>query len=69
MSIVTINESTLVANVYGYTILVGAGAGCYLAAGFAVMQALVPVEDVSNAVGFQAIGACFFSSSEFKELN
>lgn len=51
----TVNTSTPVENVYGYTLLVGAGSGAYLAAGITVTQALVPVEDVSNAVGLQAI--------------
>lgn len=51
----TVNTSTPVANLYGYTLLVGAGSGAYLAAGITVTQALVPVEDVSNAVGLQAI--------------
>lgn len=49
------NAATPVANVYGYTLLVGAGSGAYLAAGITVTQALVPVKDVSNAVGLQAI--------------
>ncbi|KAK2016686.1 MFS transporter [Colletotrichum eremochloae] len=52
---VTVNASTPAANVYGYTLLVGAGSGAYLAAGITVTQALVPVEDVPNAVGLQAI--------------
>lgn len=52
---VTVRDSTEVFNVYGYTVLVGAGAGCYLASGFAVMQALVPAEDIVSAVGFQSI--------------
>ncbi|KAK2024716.1 MFS general substrate transporter [Colletotrichum zoysiae] len=52
---VTVSASTSVANIYGYTLLVGAGSGAYLAAGISVTQALVPVEDVPNAVGLQAI--------------
>lgn len=44
------------AKVYGYTVLVGAGTGSYIVAGFAVTQALVAVEDIPNSVGFQAIG-------------
>jgi MFS family permease len=54
--IVTVKDTTNVANVYGYTILIGAGAGCYLASGFAVMQSLVPLAEISSAIGFQAIG-------------
>ncbi|RYP76537.1 hypothetical protein DL770_007208 [Monosporascus sp. CRB-9-2] len=51
---VTVHAGTAAANIYGYTALVGF-AGFYVAGGFAVMQALVPVEDLSNAVGFQSI--------------
>ncbi|KAI0468801.1 major facilitator superfamily transporter [Xylaria cf. heliscus] len=52
---VTVHADTSVARTYGFTILVGAGCGFYVVAGFAVTQALVPVHDVANAVGFQAI--------------
>ena len=52
---VTVTTDTPVANVYGYTLLIGAGSGCYLAAGITITQTLVPFEDVSNAVGLQAI--------------
>ena len=34
----------------------GIGAGSYLASSFAVVQALVPPEEISNAVGFMSIG-------------
>ena len=34
----------------------GVGAGTYLASSFAVVQALVPVHDLSNAVGFMSVG-------------
>ncbi|KAF7681037.1 mfs drug efflux transporter [Alternaria burnsii] len=53
---ITVRDDTNVSNIYGYTILVGAGAGCYLASGFAVMQSFVPVHDIPSAIGFQAIG-------------
>lgn len=36
--------------------LMGIGAGSYLAASFAVVQALVTPEEVSNAVGFMSVG-------------
>ncbi|KAJ8108016.1 hypothetical protein ONZ43_g6553 [Nemania bipapillata] len=51
-----------VARVYGFTILVGAGCGFYVVAGFAVTQALVPPQDVASAVGYQAIGSVVFLS-------
>lgn len=53
------NADSSDANIYGYTAMAGM-AGAYLASGFAVMQALVPVEDIPNAVGFQAIGAYYY---------
>lgn len=52
---ITVEDDTDAANIYGYTLLVGAGAGCYLASGFAVMQSLVPVSDIPSAIGFQSI--------------
>ena len=51
---VDVNTST--SNIYGYTVLVGAGSGCYLVAGFAIVQSLVPVTDIANAVGAMSIG-------------
>ncbi|KAF4219444.1 hypothetical protein CNMCM8980_000420 [Aspergillus fumigatiaffinis] len=51
----SVNADTGPARVYGYTVLVGAGVGCYVVAGFAVTQAMVKAEDVSNAVAFQSI--------------
>ncbi|CZT05512.1 related to DHA14-like major facilitator; ABC transporter [Rhynchosporium agropyri] len=50
---VDVNTST--SNIYGYTILVGAGSGCYLVAGFAIVQSLVPVSEIANAVGAMSI--------------
>lgn len=40
---------------YGYNILVGAGAGCYIVAGFGIVQSLVPAKDIANAVGSMTI--------------
>lgn len=34
----------------------GIGAGTFLASSFAVVQALVPPEETSNAIGFMSIG-------------
>jgi hypothetical protein len=51
----TIDESTSNGKVYGYNILVGAGAGCYIVAGFAIVQSLVPTHDMANAVGSMTI--------------
>ncbi|RYC84869.1 hypothetical protein BFJ63_vAg12236 [Fusarium oxysporum f. sp. narcissi] len=46
----TIDDTTSNGKVYGYNILVGAGAGCYIVAGFAIMQSLVPTHEISNAL-------------------
>ena len=51
----TVNPDTSTSNIYGYTILVGAGSGCYLVAGFAIVQSLVPIKDIANAVGAMTI--------------
>ncbi|KAH7199518.1 major facilitator superfamily domain-containing protein [Fusarium oxysporum] len=51
----TIDDTTSNGKVYGYNILVGAGAGCYIVAGFAIMQSLVPTHEIANAVGAMTI--------------
>ncbi|KAJ2988786.1 hypothetical protein NUW58_g3795 [Xylaria curta] len=51
----TVSETTPNANVYGYTILVGAGSGCYIVAGFGIVQSLVPPEEIANAIGAMTI--------------
>ncbi|KAH9906347.1 MFS drug efflux transporter [Xylariomycetidae sp. FL2044] len=51
----TVGGNTPSANVYGYTALVGAGIGSYVVAGFSIIQALVPVEDIASAVGFAGV--------------
>ncbi|CAG8975977.1 hypothetical protein HYALB_00012312 [Hymenoscyphus albidus] len=51
----TINADTSASRIYGYTVLMGVGAGTFLASSFAVVQALVPVHDLSNAVGFMSV--------------
>ncbi|KAI0403610.1 major facilitator superfamily-domain-containing protein [Xylaria palmicola] len=51
----TVHENTPNANVYGYTILVGAGAGSYIVAGFGIVQSLVSPEEIANAVGAMTI--------------
>lgn len=56
MFIDTVNERTENARLYGFMILIGAGAGCYVVAGFPIAQARVPMKEVSDAVGAIAIG-------------
>ncbi|KAL4809571.1 MFS general substrate transporter [Aspergillus unguis] len=52
----TINASTSVSKIYGYTALIGAGTGSYITAGYAVVQSLIPVKEHNDAVSFMAIG-------------
>jgi hypothetical protein len=55
----TIDENTNNANIYGYSIMIGFGAGCYVVIGFTILQSLVPVQEVSNAVAVMTIGKLF----------
>ena len=52
----TIDESTNNADIYGYTVMIGFGAGCYVVIGFTILQSLVPAREVSNAVAVMTIG-------------
>lgn len=47
---------THAANLYGYSILVGLGAGLYVQAGFSVAQAKLPPQQLGAATGFIALG-------------
>ncbi|WEW58622.1 hypothetical protein PRK78_004090 [Emydomyces testavorans] len=51
----TVTPTTSNAYIYGYTILVGAGGGCYIVAGFAIIQSFVSTQDIPNAVGAMTI--------------
>ncbi|KUL81821.1 hypothetical protein ZTR_09062 [Talaromyces verruculosus] len=51
----TADLATSNAKIYGYCILVGAGSGCYIVAGFPVVQSLVALKDIPIAVGEMAI--------------
>ncbi|EED18132.1 efflux pump antibiotic resistance protein, putative [Talaromyces stipitatus ATCC 10500] len=51
----TVDANTSPSHVYGYTVLLGIGAGSYLQAGYAIVQMLVPPEEVGNAVGFMSV--------------
>ncbi|KAF2199790.1 putative efflux pump antibiotic resistance protein [Delitschia confertaspora ATCC 74209] len=50
----TVNEHTSKANVYGYSVLLGLGAGSYLQLPFAVAQMKVDPVYITGAVGFMA---------------
>ena len=58
----TIDTDTPAGRIYGFTAMIGIGCGSYLAAGFSVVQAMLPVQDVMNAVGFMSIGKTSYSN-------
>ncbi|KAF5130825.1 Efflux pump DEP3 [Metarhizium anisopliae] len=51
----TADEQTSNARVYGYTILLGVGVGCYCQAGFPVAQMQVAPKDIAYSVGFMTV--------------
>ncbi|KAM4065484.1 major facilitator superfamily protein [Hirsutella rhossiliensis] len=51
----TIDENTANARVYGYTIILGVGVGCYCQAGFPVAQMKVAAKDIPSSVGFMTV--------------
>lgn len=53
--LVTADEHTSDAKIYGYTILLGVGVGCYCQAGFPVAQMKVPSSDIAYSVGFMTV--------------
>lgn len=52
---VTIDSHTSAVNVYGYTILLGVGIGCYQSAGVAVVTAIAPRSEANHAVSIMTI--------------
>lgn len=54
-----VSESTSIAEIYGYTILIGFGAGCFIQASFSVAQAKVEPNEVPLTVGFISLAQSF----------
>ncbi|KAM5343434.1 hypothetical protein ACJ41O_011971 [Fusarium nematophilum] len=52
----TVNEHTSNAKIYGYTIILGTGVGCFCQAGFAVAQMKVLPSEIPYSVGFMTVG-------------
>ncbi|KAH8907861.1 MFS general substrate transporter [Coniochaeta sp. PMI_546] len=52
----TIDENTSDAKIYGYTIILGTGVGCFCQAGFAVAQMKVKPSEIPYSVGFMTVG-------------
>ncbi|KAI2628553.1 putative MFS drug efflux transporter [Hypoxylon sp. NC1633] len=51
----TVDETTSNARIYGYTIILGVGVGCYCQAGFPVAQMKAAPKDIAYAVGFMTV--------------
>ncbi|KAL8408917.1 hypothetical protein RB594_007378 [Gaeumannomyces avenae] len=52
----TVDENTSNAKIYGYTIILGTGVGCFCQAGFAVAQMKVAAAEIPYCVGFMTVG-------------
>lgn len=48
----TVDQDTTETRIYGYTVLIGFGVGCWIQASFSVAQAVVDAEHVAPAIGF-----------------
>ncbi|KAI3336419.1 putative MFS drug efflux transporter [Xylariaceae sp. AK1471] len=55
----TVDISTSVSNIYGYTVLIGFGVGLFVQASFSVAQAVVAPELIASSVGFISTGQIF----------
>ena len=51
-----VTPTTSDSRLYGYSVLIGAGAGSFLQTGYAISQAMVDVSEIPNAVGFMSVG-------------
>ncbi|OCK76856.1 MFS general substrate transporter [Lepidopterella palustris CBS 459.81] len=63
----TVDQYTSVSRVYGFTVLIGAGTGMFAQAGFAIAQAVVPVDKIAPAIGIIGL-AQFFGTTLFLAL-
>ncbi|KAF3010362.1 hypothetical protein E8E14_009434 [Neopestalotiopsis sp. 37M] len=50
-----INATTSTADIYGFEVLVGVGTGCFIQAGYAVIQAMVPAVEMAYGISFMMI--------------
>lgn len=50
-----ITADTPTGNIYGYEILIGIGTGCFIQAGYAVIQAMVPPAELAYAISFMML--------------
>ncbi|KAL9630841.1 MAG: hypothetical protein Q9204_004515 [Flavoplaca sp. TL-2023a] len=60
----TVDTSTSIPAIYGYTVILGIGGGCFLMSAFGCVSAVVDARDVFNAIGVlslvQCLGITFF---------
>lgn len=60
----TVDSNTSISAIYGYTVLLGIGGGCFMMSAFGCVSAVVDASDVFNAIGVlslaQCIGITFF---------
>ena len=76
----TVNTTTTNAALYGYSVLLGVGGGCFLMSAFGCVSAVVSPGDVFNAIGalsvaqcigitfFPAISGCIFQNLGAKQV-
>ena len=50
-----IHADTPEGQIYGFEVLVGIGTGCFIQAGYAVIQAVTPPEDMAYAISFMML--------------
>ncbi|KAG8626046.1 hypothetical protein KVT40_006447 [Elsinoe batatas] len=50
-----IETTTSVSRIYGYEVLIGLGTGCFIQAGYAVIQAVVPPAEMAYAISFMML--------------
>lgn len=62
----TVNVDTSVSAIYGYSVLLGIGGGCFMLTAFGCISDVVEAKDIFNAIGVvslvQCIGITFFPS-------
>lgn len=63
----TVDPSTSTSAIYGYSVILGLGGGCYMMSAFGCVSDVVEVKDVFDAIGVlcvaQGIGIVFFVSA------
>jgi hypothetical protein len=58
-----VETDTAESKIYGFEILVGIGTGCFIQAGYAVIQAVVPPAEMAYAISFMMLGKFYSDKS------